>query len=142
MNYKLISSYLFFINVYVCYNKKYYIYTILFINLLISSVIYHWIEYDLYDNIENINIIKKIYKINENLIIIYALFIFLYKNFKNKRSIFYNGMIIYLFLFSIYLWFYGFYKKKYCFDTNKEVSSKYHSFIHLLAVIDHLLIVL
>ena len=54
MNYKLISSYLFFINVYVCYINEYYIYTILFINLLISSIIYHWLEYDLYDNIENI----------------------------------------------------------------------------------------
>ena len=115
MNYKLISSYLFFINVYVCYLNECYIYTILFINLLISSIIYHWLEYDLYDNIENINIMKKIDKINVNLIIIYGLIVFLYKNFKNKKNIFYNGLIIYLFLFCIYLWYYGFYKKKILF---------------------------
>ena len=99
MNTRLISSYLFFINIYISFYKKNYIYTFLFSNLLISSVILHWLQYDFNHLEEEIQLVKKIDSINVNLIIIYGFYLFLYKNFKQKNNIFINGIIIYLFYF-------------------------------------------
>ena len=55
-------------------------------NLLISSVILHWLQYDFNHLEEEIQLIKKIDSINVNLIIIYGFYLFLYKNFKQKLS--------------------------------------------------------
>ena len=142
MKTKLISSYLFFINIYLSFHKKNYIYTFLFSILLISSVILNWLIHDLNHLEEEIELIKKIDSINVNLIFIYGFYLFLYKNFKQKNNIFYNGIIIYLFLFYAYLYYYGYYKKKYFFDLNDNNAKMYHSLVHLMSIITHILILL
>ena len=142
MNTRLISSYLFFINIYISFYKKNYIYTFLFSNLLISSVILHWLQYDFNHLEEEIQLVKKIDSINVNLIIIYGFYLFLYKNFKQKNNIFINGIIIYLFLFCAYLYYYGYYKKKYFFDSDDNKAKLYHSLVHLMGIIGHILIVI
>jgi len=142
MNTRLISSYLFFINIYISFYKKNYIYTFLFSNLLISSVILQWLQHDLNHLTEEIQLVKKIDSIHVNLVIIYGFYLFLYKNFKQKNNIFYNGIIIYLFLFSAYLYYYGYYKKKYFFDSNDNKATLYHSFVYLMGIIGHILILL
>ena len=142
MNTRLISSYLFFINIYISFYKKNYIYTFLFSNLLISSVILQWLQHDLNHLTEEIQLVKKIDSIHVNLVIIYGFYLFLYKNFKQKNNIFYNGIIIYLFLFSAYLYYYGYNKKRYFFDSDYNKATLYHSIIHLMSIIAHILILI
>ena len=140
MNTRLLSSYLFFINIYISFYKEDYIYTFLFSNLLISSVILHWLQDDLNHLEEEIQLVKKIDSMNVNLIVIYGFYLFLYKNFKQKKNIFINGIIIYLFLFSAYLYYYGYNKKKYFFDSDDNKATLYHSLVHLMGIIGHILI--
>jgi hypothetical protein len=142
MNTRLISSYLFFINIYVSFYKKDYIYTFLFSNLLISSAILIWLQYDLIHLTEEIQIVKKIDEYIIYIIVVYGFYLFLYKNFKQKNNIFINGIIIYLFLFCAYLYYYGYYKNKYFFDSDDNKAKLYHSLVHLMSIIGHILILL
>jgi len=50
--------------------------------------------------------------------------------------------IIYTFVLTIYLYYFGFLHKKYCFHENKMVANIWHSFLHLVSCIGHILIVL
>jgi hypothetical protein len=59
--------------------------------------------------------------------------------FKNKKK---TGITLFVllflplaFLFEIYLYYYGYIKCKYCYDTNKLCADMYHSLLHLVACI-------
>ena len=77
MNTRLLSSYLFFINIYISFYKEDYIYTFLFSNLLISSAILIWLQYDLIHLTEEIQIVKKIDEYIIYSIAIYGFYLFL-----------------------------------------------------------------
>lgn len=141
INYRLISSFIFFTNIFYCYNKKNFLYSFLFSNLLISSVILHWIEFDLLYLEYEINLIKKIDKFNITLIIIYGCYIYFKKLLTKKNNFIISALVIYFLILCIFLWNYGFMKNKYCFDVDKNRASKYHSLMHISGCLGHLLIV-
>lgn len=141
INYRLISSFIFFTNIFYCYYKKYFIYSFLFSNLLISSVILHWIEFDLLYLEYETNLIKKIDKFNIILIIAYGCYIYFKKLLTKKNNFIISALVIYFLILCIFLWNYGFMKNKYCFDVDKNRASKYHSLMHISGCLGHLLIV-
>ena len=142
INYRLISSYLFYINVCFSYYNKYYIYTILFSNLLISSVILHWLQYDLNYMNDEIIMVKKIDKFNIFLIILYGTYIYFKKLFCKKNNFILLATVIYSVIICGFLWNYGYYKNKYCFDKSEIIASRYHSILHFFSILGHFIIIL
>ena len=142
INYRLISSYIFVINIYYSFYKKYYIYTLLFSNLLISSVILHWLYFD-FNYMENeIIFIRNIDKFNVSLVILYGLYLYIKKIFTKKNNFIIASLILYFFILCYFLWIYGFNNNKYCFDENKIYAARYHSLLHLFGSLGHLLIII
>ena len=141
INYRLISSFIFFTNIFYCYYKKYFIYSFLFSNLLISSIILHWIQFDLLYLEYEINLMKKIDRFNIILIIAYGCYIYFKKLLTKKNNFIISALVIYFLILCIFLWNYGFMKNKYCFDVDKNRASKYHSLMHISGCLGHLLIV-
>lgn len=142
INYRLISSSLFLTNIYYSYYKNYFIYTILFSNLLISSVILHWVYFDFNYMKYEIDILKKIDQFNILLIILYGSYIYLKKIFTKKNNFIIASLILYFFILCYFLWIYGFNNNKYCFDENKIYAARYHSLLHLFGSLGHLLIII
>ena len=141
INYRLISSSLFLTNIYYCYYKNYYIYALLFGNLLISSVILHWVYFDFNYMKYEIDILKKIDQINVLLIILYGAYVYFKKLFTKKNNFILSSLVIYFVCLCIFLWNYGYEKKRYCFDKDQTTAAIYHSFMHICSVLGHLLIV-
>lgn len=141
INYRLISSYLFFSNIFYFYYKKYYLYSILFANLLISSVILHWIEFDFNYMTNEIKFVKDIDKINVSLVILYGTYIYFRKIFTKKNNFILSALVVYFLILCAFLWNYGYLKNRYCFDKNKIKSGQYHSLMHISGILGHLLIV-
>ena len=141
INYRLITSFLFFTNIFYCYYNKYFIYSFLFCNLLISSVVLHWMQFDLLYLEYEINLMKKIDKFNILLIILYGSYVYFRKLLTKKNNFIISALVVYFLIICIFLWNYGFIKKKYCFDIDKNKSCKYHSLLHISGCLGHLLIV-
>ena len=141
VNYRLISSYIFLLNIYYSFYKKYYIYTILFSNLLVSSVILHWLYFDFNYMEKEIIFIRNIDKFNVYLVILYGFYIYLKKIIIKKNNFIIRSLILYFFILCYFLWIYGYNNNKYCFDENEIYAARYHSLMHLFASIGHLLII-
>ena len=124
----IFSSLVFITNVITCYYKKNFIHSFLFFLLTCSSVTVHCA-----DNI----ITNTCDKIIIGLIIINGLFLFNKNKNKNK-----NIIIILTFLFVVFVYIYGYIKNKYVFDKNKNISNKYHLFMHLIGSLGHHLIII
>lgn len=130
----IISSFIFVINIIVAYYYKYYCYSGLFIALLISSLIFHSNPQNIYANITD--------KIMILAIFIYGGFIFITKQ---KNTIINKQIriaIIISFLTTIYLYYYGYLHNKYCYDNNTQIANTYHSLLHTIGSIGHILIVI
>ena len=94
INYRLITSFIFFTNIFYCYYNKYFIYSFLFSNLLISSVILHWIQFDLLYLEYEINLMKKIDKFNILIIILYGSYVYFKKLLTKKNSFNVSAILI------------------------------------------------
>jgi len=46
------------------------------------------------------------------------------------------------FVATVYLFYYGYITKSYCYDTKKTVAANYHSLLHVIASLGHHLIIL
>ena len=126
INILLFSSLFFITNILTAYYKKYYLYSFLFCILTLTSLIYHS------NNNIYTNIIDKIAIIS---IVLYGAFT-LYNKMNFNKCL--NCLIILIsFLTCIYLFYYGFITKQYCFNNNKCIANNYHSILHIISSIGH-----
>jgi hypothetical protein len=109
------------------YNKKY-IYALLFLFLIITSIIVHSVN-NIYTNCSDKIVIGAIIVYG-----IYCLFNNFYKN-KVKQNIIPIIFIIITFLFTGYLYTYGFCIKDYCFHPKTNFSRTYHMLLHFICCI-------
>ena len=123
------SSLIFITNVLTAYYKQDYIYSSLFFMLTVTSIIIHG-NSNLYSNIvDKISIFS----------------IFLYGSYQLSQKIspekYPMGLLILAtFLATIYLYFYGYWFQKYCYDEHPQTSNQYHALLHLIGSIGHQLI--
>jgi len=142
INFRLFSSYLFFVNVYINYINQYYLHTFLFSNLLISSVILHWIQFDYVHLTNEIKMIKYIDQFNISLVVMNGLYIYFSKLFSGNNNFILSSLVVYFLFICGYLWIYGSYTKQYCFDNNPVKAQIYHSIMHLSSIFGHLILIL
>jgi len=132
----LYSSFIFIINSLVAYYYEYYIYSLIFFGLFITSIIYHS-TYNIYTNLlDKISIIS---------VISYGGWLF-YNKIMNKvfsyKDYILCIVIITTFFATMYLFYYGYYFNKYCFSDDYITANYYHSLLHVISSLGHILIVL
>ena len=129
-----LSSLLFITNILSCYYKNYYLYSYLFMTLLVTSLVNH--------SYKDINICANLIdKLAIIFIIIYGgNMLYNKSNDKNNRYFVYLLVICFTFLYCAYSYVLGFFLKKYCFDTNLHIAHTYHVIMHLCVSIGHHLI--
>ena len=122
----LLSSLVFVTNIITAYISEQYVYSFLFCILTITSLLFH------YKNNYYTNIIDKIEILS---IVSYGGYMLYHKmNTENLLNCF---IVILAFLLCIYLFFYGFIVKEYCFCDNKYIGEQYHFIMHIISSIGH-----
>ena len=140
------SSFVFIINILIGIYCQYYLYSFLFVILLITSLIHHS------------NYTDFTYVLDKTLclyIVLYGTLLFFQKGKEhftlisnNKTTIlFYVKSILFIsivvsFLIVLGLYYYGYYTKQYVFDSDILTGLKTHSLIHYLSAYAHSLIML
>ena len=120
------SSFIFITNVFTAWYKKYYIYSLFFIFLIITSLIYHS-NNNIYTNILD--------KFSILAIVIYGSYTLCNKTNKDKYlQVFF---IVISFLLCIFLFYYGYCTGSYCYDPDKYIGDKYHCLLHFICSIGH-----
>jgi hypothetical protein len=128
------SSFIFFINAGLAYLYELYLYSFLFFSLAITSIIVH---------ATNDTIIKVIDKIFVYSIVFYGGYLFFNKlqTFTgDMKQIIFSFFIITTFLSTIYLYYYGYCYNQYCYCDDITVANLYHSLLHVISSIGHILI--
>jgi hypothetical protein len=132
------SSFVFLMNSGLAGIHKYYLYSGLFFTLFATSLIVH-------SNTNNYTLL--IDKIAIFAIVFYGGGLFALKC-RTKNPCFCNLCItmmtmitISTFLLTIYLYYYGFLHKKYCYHPDNTIANLYHSLLHLISFIGHSLII-
>lgn len=142
----LFSSLIFITNAINGYNNGYYMYSLLFGILTITSLIVHSKD-NIYTN--------AIDKIAVSSVVLYGGYV-VYKKIrlymeivewisigkcetsqKNTTILYNSSIIIITFAGSIYLYVYGYMKKDYCFCDDKNIAEKYHVILHIISSIGH-----
>jgi len=128
------SSFVFLMNSGLAGIHNYHLYSGLFFTLFATSLIVH-------SNTNPYTI--AIDKIAIFAIVFYGGKMFIEKCIKNSRSVYAYRMIFIIstFLSSIYLYYYGFLHKKYCYHPETTIATIYHSLLHLFSFIGHSLII-
>lgn len=134
-NILIYSSFIFITNILHFFYKKYYIYSLLFFILYITSIIYHS------DNNFLSNILDKVAICG---VVSYGLYMLNDKADFNTstQSILISFTIGFTFLSVIYLFIYGRYINNYCFNPDTCISNYFHCLIHLISSFGHHLIIL
>jgi len=136
-NILLFSPLFFATNIVTAFVNEYYLYSGLFCFLTLTSVIYHS------NNNIYTNVIDKIAII---LIVLYGAYILYNKikidlidlnNLFNLFNLFKYSIIIFTFLGCIYLYYYGFVNKQYCFCDDDCIAYRYHFLMHIIVSIGH-----
>ena len=140
-----ISPLIFIINILFGFYSGYILYGLLFLCLIITSIIHHTYYTEFTTIIDKVSIVY---------VILYGSMLFYQKinsiNSINSidstnyislsRTIVLSIAIVFSFLSVVYLYYYGYYSKKYCFDENNDTCYKYHSLIHYISCFSHVLI--
>lgn len=121
------SSMIFITNIAATIYKEYYIYTILFVCLTISSLFFHYPCNNIYVNIAD--------KICITMVVLYGGFM-LYNKITDDNALYVIAVVI-LFLLVNYLYFYGYCTNQYCFHPNKYMGDLSHALIHISSSIGH-----
>jgi len=159
------SSFIYLTNALVAYYYEYYIYSALFVLLTIISIIYHstynkyvyvidkivvlvivlYGGYILYnknfgpnanacpDNNTLINVINDTNGVpppNE------------YKYKKKNITYFFSMLVVIAFLTCLFLYYYGYICKKYCFTDDIDIACMFHSLMHLISSFGHHIIIM
>ena len=126
------SSFVFLTNSLVAYRAAYYTYSLLFFILFITSIIYHN-TYNTYTFI--------IDKISVISIVFYGGFLF-FRKCQNTCHQIYPTIVLFAFLYTVFLYYYGYMHDSYCFCKDKTTSDAYHSLMHIITSIGHHCIIL
>ena len=129
----IISSLVFITNALSASHKQYYLYAFLFTLLTITSLLTHS------DHGTFINILDKLVIAA---IVIYGGKMLYEKQNQPNSNIMLGIAIIITFLFVVWVYYYGHYCKKYCFDMDPNISNKWHVIMHLVGSFGHHLIIL
>jgi hypothetical protein len=123
------SSFVFLMNSGLAGIHKYYLYSALFFTLFATSLIVH-------SNTNN-------YTIAIDKIAIFSIVLYGGKMLleKLKSNLCITMFTISTFLLTIYLYYYGFLHKKYCYHPDTTIANLYHSLLHLISFIGHSLII-
>jgi hypothetical protein len=128
----VLSSFIFLTNAIHFYTCNDYYYALLFLFLFITSIIYH----------SNKNIYTLIIdKLAIFSVILYGCIMF-YKKCENTNFCIIKSLIITTFLITMYLYFYGYIYKTYCFSKDNETGEIYHSLLHCISSIGHHMIMI
>jgi hypothetical protein len=137
MNICFYSSFIFLLNTFYAYSTNQLVYTILFLNLTVTSLYYH----STYTPIANI-----LDKAAIASVVSYGGWIFINKAITLATSSIYTNLmfisIISTFLFINYLYLYGKKANCYCFSKNPNIADTYHSILHFISSLGHLLIMI
>lgn len=129
MNLCFYSSFIFLLNSILCslYHEHYYSFT--FKMLFITSVLFHYNSSSIMYYIDQISVIQ---------VVLYGI----YQIYKKIHYTFYQGIVltcvILCFIATIILYFYGYIFKCFCYDP--IYSDYYHSLIHYISFVGHVLI--
>lgn len=128
------SSFIFLVNSIVAFYFGYMFYSIIFLILVITSLIVH----STYDNYAMI-----IDKIAILMVVFYGGYLFYTKCLQpiDLKQMLYMIAIISTFLMTVYLYYFGYTRNQYCFCEDKQVANGWHSFLHFVSCIGHVLIV-
>jgi hypothetical protein len=118
------SSFIFLTNIIIAYHLKYYVFSFIFVLLLITSLIFYT-----YTNIYT-NLLDKI----PILLLFVYLLNMLYnkcKKINNNFKICLSMLIVFSFLVTNYLFYYGYIVKEYCYHKDKKIADLWHSLVHV-----------
>ena len=124
------SSFIFLTNAVTAFRYGNYTYSLLFVLLFITSIVYRIYDKHVYTFILDRFLIV--------CVIGYGGYVFCSKNI----SRIFSCLIIGSFLTIMYLFYYGYTMSIYCYDPNENVSNGYHSLLHLISSIVHHLIIM
>lgn len=129
------SSFVFVSNIIIAYSFKYYLFSFLFILLLITSLIFYT-----YTNIYT-NVLDRIPIV---LLFVYGLYLLYSKcknitssikknnfDYDNRHKICLSMIIVFSFLVTNYLFYYGYLVKEYCYHKDKKIANLWHSLLHV-----------
>lgn len=141
------SSFIFVINIILCYYYNYTTYAVLFAILLITSIIVHSYTTTLSLFIDKLAILSVVlyggYVFYEKLTDIFTTESFAsFETTDNIHKIIYATLIISTFLTTIYLYYYGYTCNKYCFCEDSYIANLWHSLLHAISSIGHACIVI
>jgi hypothetical protein len=128
-NFLLYTSLLFITNAITAHYNNYNLYSLFFMLLTTTSLIYHTKNSLIHNLLDKCSILS---------IVIYGAYL---TYIKKDNNIFLLLCIIISFLSTVFLYSYGYLTKKYCFDKNKYIGNLYHSFLHIISCIGHHLII-
>ena len=120
------TAFIFITNIITAFYKKYYLYSLLFLFLVISSVIYH----------SNNNIYTNaIDKVCIFAVVSYGAYT-LY-NKKSKERMWLLVLSVLSFFATLFLFFYGYTTNQYCYHPDNTVGDKYHGLLHMISSFGH-----
>jgi len=143
------SSFVFLLISIIAIFTRTYIYSLLFFILFTTSIIVHSQYANTYFNILD--------KISILAIVLYGGFTFINKintintirtirtidnGIINVEKYYHILIIISTFLTTIYLYYFGFIYNKYCFCQEPQIANLYHSLLHVISFLGHLMIIL
>lgn len=128
-NILIFSSMIFITNSLAALYKKYYIYSLFFFLLTLTSLAHHS-HYTFYTNI--------IDKIAVSLVVFYGGYMLHNKYCREDCfSKLLTGVVIMFFLSTLYLYMYGYCIDNYCFHPEISSRKNYHALMHILGSIGH-----
>ena len=131
-----LSPLIFIINILIGIYCNYFLYSLLFFFLIITSLTYHTYNTEFTYIIDKVSILY---------VVLYGMFLFYQKIYYiniNITNLLYIFMIVSTFLSVFYLYYYGHYIKEYCFNNDINISYQYQSMIHHITLLSHGLIML
>ena len=131
-----LSPLIFIINIIIGIYCGYFLYSLLFFFLIITSLIYHTFYTEFSNIIDKVSILY---------VILYGSLLFYQKINTieiNINNIISCTLIITTFLSVFYLYHYGYYNKIYCFNENINIAYHYQSMLHYITFFSHSLIML
>jgi hypothetical protein len=117
------SSFVFIVNLFFTYIYQYYTYSILFFTLWITSIYFYSCRETIPFFLDQISIL---------LVVTYGMFLFYHKK-KTLVSL----IVLFTFLLTIYLFYYGYLTNQYCYG---DYGEEYHALLHIISCIGHLAI--
>jgi hypothetical protein len=130
------SPLIFIINIFIGIYCDYFLYSLLFFCLIITSLIYHTYYTEFAYIIDKVSIL---YVVLYGILLFYQKIYCINTTILNLLSII---IIVSTFLSVFYLYYYGHYSKEYCFNENIDIAYHYQSMIHYITFVSHSLIML